>query len=195
MHILTHGADTYTSDSRYQARHDKRSDTWELVITDVQMSDRGVFECQLSSMPVISWAVQLTVVNIWVDILGDDLLYVQTDSSLVLTCIVTNITRPRLAIVWTQNGQQVSPSPYLSIGTVVEDGEGGVTSSLSIKRVQPQSAGLYQCGWSGSEKGHLQLHVLSGDRRQQLQTSMGHKNIKFILSFQVIVFLFGIKTI
>ena len=196
MHILTHGADTYTSDSRYQARHDKSSDTWELVISDIQMSDRGVFECQLSDMPVMSWAVQLTVVNIWVDILGDDLLYVQTDSSLVLTCIVTNITRPRLAIVWTQNGQQVSPSPYLSIGTVVEDGEGGVTSSLSIKRVQPQSAGLYQCGWSGSKiKGYLQLHVLSGDRTEQLQTSMGHKNIKFILSFQVIVFLFGIITI
>ena len=195
MHILTHGADTYTSDSRYQARHDKSSDTWELVITDVQMSDRGVFECQLSSMPVMSWTVQLTVVNIWVDILGDDLLYVQTDSSLVLTCIVTNITRPRLAIVWTQNGQQVSPSPYLSIGTVVEDGEGGVTSSLSIKRVQPKSAGLYQCGVKGTQKGYLQLHVLSGDRTQQLQTSLGHKNIDSIMIIQVIVFLLCIISV
>ena len=103
MHILTHGADTYTSDSRYQARHDKSSDTWELVITDVQMSDRGVFECQLSSMPVISWAVQLTVVNIWVDILGDDLLYVQTDSSLVLTCMPSAYTRqPTQTPTWTQ---------------------------------------------------------------------------------------------
>ena len=190
MHILTHGADTYTSDSRYQAIHDKNSDTWELVITEVQMSDRGVFECQLSDMPVMSWAVQLTVVNIWVDILGDDLLYVQTDSSLVLTCIVTNITRPYYkAIVWTQNGQQVSPS------TEVEDGEGGVTSSLSIKRVQPQSAGLYQCGWEGSKKGHLQLHVLSGHRTQQLQTSLGHKNTSCIMIVQVIVFLFGFITV
>ena len=190
MHILTHGADTYTSDSRYQAIHDKSSDTWELVITDVQMSDRGVFECQLSDMPVMSWAVQLTVVNTWVDILGDDLLYVQTDSSLVLTCIVTNITRPHnKAIVWTQNGQEVSPSPYLSIGTE------GVTSSLSIKRVQPQSAGLYQCGFTGIKKGHLKLHVLSGDRTQQLQTSMGHKNTDCILIFQAIMFLFVIVRI
>ena len=167
------------------------------MITDVQMSDRGVFECQLSSMPVISWAVQLTVVNIWVDILGDDLLYVQTDSSLVLTCIVTNITRPHnKAIVWTQNGQQVSPSPYLSIGTVVEDGEGVVTSSLSIKRVQPQSAGLYQCGWSGSKKGYLQLHVLSADRTQQLQTSLGQKNMDSILILiQLFVFISGIKSV
>jgi hypothetical protein len=152
------------------------------------MSDRGVIECQLSDMPVMSWAVQLTVVNICVDILGDDLLCVQTDSSLVLTCVVINITRPHnKAIVWKLNGEEVSTSLYLSIGTE------GVTSSLSIKRVQPQSAGLYQCGCEGSKKGHLQLHVLSDHRTQQLQTNMGHKNFNFIMILPAIVFIFAIR--
>ena len=91
MHILTAGHYTYISDNRYEARYEENTDTWVLLIRSVQVRDSGLFECQLSSMPVISYFVQLTVLESTVEILGDDDLYVQSGSSHNLTCIIANL--------------------------------------------------------------------------------------------------------
>ncbi|KAH9369481.1 hypothetical protein HPB48_014339 [Haemaphysalis longicornis] len=61
--VLTVGLDTYTADDRFQAVHLERSSDWALQIRYVQLSDQGLYECQVSSDPKISYFVNLTVLG------------------------------------------------------------------------------------------------------------------------------------
>lgn len=63
IHILTVGAYTYTSDQRFQATHDKDTGDWPLQIKWVQKRDKGLYECQVSTQPVMSYFVNLEVVG------------------------------------------------------------------------------------------------------------------------------------
>ncbi|OQR67032.1 kin of IRRE protein 3-like [Tropilaelaps mercedesae] len=63
-HVLTVGMDTFTADDRFQTMHVDSHD-WALQIKYVQMSDAGVYECQVSSDPKISYFVNLTVLVIF----------------------------------------------------------------------------------------------------------------------------------
>ena len=61
-HVLTVGMDTFTADDRFQTMHVDNHD-WALQIKYVQTSDAGVYECQVSSDPKISYFVNLTVLG------------------------------------------------------------------------------------------------------------------------------------
>lgn len=63
IHILTVGSYTYTSDQRFQATHDKENGDWTLQIKWVQKRDKGAYECQVSTQPVMSYFVNLEVVG------------------------------------------------------------------------------------------------------------------------------------
>lgn len=63
IHILTVGAYTYTSDQRFQATHEKDTGDWTLQIKWVQKRDKGAYECQVSTQPVMSYFVNLEVVG------------------------------------------------------------------------------------------------------------------------------------
>ena len=63
LHILSAGRYTYTSDQRYEAKHRQDIDTWALTIKKVRTADMGVFECQVSSQPVMSYFIHLRVVG------------------------------------------------------------------------------------------------------------------------------------
>uniref|UniRef100_A0A182QRL8 Ig-like domain-containing protein n=1 Tax=Anopheles farauti TaxID=69004 RepID=A0A182QRL8_9DIPT len=62
IHILTVGSYTYTSDQRFQATHHKNIDDWTLQIKWAQKRDAGIYECQISTQPVRSFFVTLSVV-------------------------------------------------------------------------------------------------------------------------------------
>ncbi|EAA09950.4 AGAP010542-PA, partial [Anopheles gambiae str. PEST] len=62
IHILTVGSYTYTSDQRFQATHHKDVDDWTLQIKWAQKRDAGIYECQISTQPVRSYFVTLSVV-------------------------------------------------------------------------------------------------------------------------------------
>uniref|UniRef100_A0A182MYB2 HMG box domain-containing protein n=1 Tax=Anopheles dirus TaxID=7168 RepID=A0A182MYB2_9DIPT len=63
IHILTVGSYTYTSDQRFQATHHKNIDDWTLQIKWAQKRDAGIYECQISTQPVRSYFVTLSVVG------------------------------------------------------------------------------------------------------------------------------------
>uniref|UniRef100_A0A182YF63 Ig-like domain-containing protein n=1 Tax=Anopheles stephensi TaxID=30069 RepID=A0A182YF63_ANOST len=63
IHILTVGSYTYTSDQRFQATHHKNIDDWTLQIKWAQKRDAGIYECQISTQPVRSFFVTLSVVG------------------------------------------------------------------------------------------------------------------------------------
>ena len=163
MQIMTHDMDTFIMDTRYQPVYDKTSDTWELRIVRAKPSDSGVYECQLSSLPVLSYPVQLHVVLLQLQILGDEELFVQTDSSLTLTCVVQNLA---VSLVWSHDGQVLSVGTSTSVGTENSTS----TSELWIGRVLVQHAGYYTCGYR-THQDTIRLHVLHGERTHSLHTS------------------------
>ncbi|XP_063218514.1 protein CEPU-1-like [Bacillus rossius redtenbacheri] len=61
LHILTSGALTYTSDSRFAVLHPQGSDSWTLRILGAQARDEGQYECQVNTDPKINFAVFLSV--------------------------------------------------------------------------------------------------------------------------------------
>ena len=69
IHILTAGAYTYTSDLRFQALHKQTSGQnsewteWTLCIKWAQERDQGIYECQISTIPVKSHQFYLNVVG------------------------------------------------------------------------------------------------------------------------------------
>lgn len=63
IHILTVGGYTYTTDQRFQAIHKKDSEEWVLQIKWAQKRDGGMYECQISTQPVRSFFVNLSVVG------------------------------------------------------------------------------------------------------------------------------------
>lgn len=47
LHVLTVGMDTYVNDHRFQAIHLERSNDWALQIRYAQLTDQGLYECQV----------------------------------------------------------------------------------------------------------------------------------------------------
>lgn len=69
IHILTAGAYTYTSDQRFQALHRQNTgqnsewSEWTLCIKWAQERDQGIYECQISTIPVKAHQFHLNVVG------------------------------------------------------------------------------------------------------------------------------------
>ncbi|KYQ51634.1 hypothetical protein ALC60_09282 [Trachymyrmex zeteki] len=69
IHILTAGAYTYTSDQRFQALHRQNTghsnewSEWTLCIKWAQERDQGIYECQISTIPIKSYQFHLNVVE------------------------------------------------------------------------------------------------------------------------------------
>lgn len=63
LHILTVGRYTYTSDQRFTCIHLDDTDDWTLEIKYVQRKDAGIYECQISTEPKMSFSIRLNVVG------------------------------------------------------------------------------------------------------------------------------------
>jgi len=63
-HLLTAGRYTYTSDERFSAIHQVLSEDYLLQILTVKASDAGLYECQISTTPVMSHYVYLEVAEL-----------------------------------------------------------------------------------------------------------------------------------
>ena len=184
MHILTAGHYTYISDNRYEAIYEEHTDTWVLLIRSVQLRDSGLFECQLSSLPVISYFVHLTVLEPSVEILGDDDLYVQSGSSLNLTCVIENLPSDSDVIRWIHEDRVLS---YKSVmggsGVSIWTSKGDLsTSSLIIHRLGTTDGGTYACVPGDLQAATINVHVLKG-KKYTLNGQLYRFLIKFLVKF------------
>ncbi|CAB4058056.1 unnamed protein product [Lepeophtheirus salmonis] len=123
LHILTVGRYTYTADLRYKSIYNHVNDEWTLQIASVQKRDEGRYECQISTQPVRSFFVKLSVLDTIpnhnmlhfgneqtsglytrqdpkANILGDDEVHVSVGSELNLTCVVKSTHEPSAFILW-----------------------------------------------------------------------------------------------
>uniref|UniRef100_A0A182TKS6 Ig-like domain-containing protein n=1 Tax=Anopheles melas TaxID=34690 RepID=A0A182TKS6_9DIPT len=104
LHLLTVGKATYTSDQRYQSVHNPQLDDWSLKVLYPQQRDSGVYECQISTTPPVGYSMTLSVVEPVTSIVGGPDLYIDTGSTVNLTCIVQYLPEPPPLIQWTHNG-------------------------------------------------------------------------------------------
>uniref|UniRef100_A0A182RI96 Ig-like domain-containing protein n=1 Tax=Anopheles funestus TaxID=62324 RepID=A0A182RI96_ANOFN len=63
LHILAINADTFTSDERFQALYNDQTEEWTLKIRRTRRKDTGIYECQISTMPVKSLQLYLIVLD------------------------------------------------------------------------------------------------------------------------------------
>lgn len=172
LHILSAGHYTYVSDARYEAAYMKREDLWELRIKNVEEKDSGLFECQVSSLPVISYFIQLNVLVPHADIEGDPDLYVQAGSSINLTCVVNHLPERR-RIRWKHKDSELSHRSLRGDGFVSILTELGSVSysCLVIRGVGPDDGGSYSCLPGNISPANITVHVLKGEEPSQLYGS------------------------
>ncbi|XP_058462329.1 zwei Ig domain protein zig-8-like [Malaya genurostris] len=63
LHILTVNRYTYTADQRFQSLHTNDTDEWILNIKWTERKDTGIYECQISTLPVKSLPLYLIVLD------------------------------------------------------------------------------------------------------------------------------------
>ncbi|PBC34106.1 Cuticle8.6, isoform B [Apis cerana cerana] len=172
IHILTAGAYTYTSDQRFQALHRQNTgqnsewSEWTLCIKWAQERDQGLYECQISTIPVKSHQFRLNVVIPTATILGGPDLYVGAGSTINLTCAIHFSSEPPAYIFWYYNEHVLSyDSPRGGVSVITEKGGDVTTSWLLIQTAQPSDSGEYSCKPSNANTASIKVHVLNGCRR------------------------------
>ncbi|XP_015439534.1 PREDICTED: cell adhesion molecule 2-like [Dufourea novaeangliae] len=177
IHILTAGAYIYTSDQRFEAIRGKSKgqnsewSEWTLCIKWAQERDQGLYECQISTIPVKTYQFRLNVVVPTATILGGPDLYVGAGSTINLTCAIHFSAEPPAFIFWYYNGKALSyDSPRGGVSVITEKGGDITTSWLLIQTAQPSDSGEYSCKPSNANTASIKVHVLNGERPEAMQT-------------------------
>ncbi|KAJ8923842.1 hypothetical protein NQ315_010424 [Exocentrus adspersus] len=170
IHILTVGSYTYTSDQRFQASHHPETDEWTLQIKWAQKRDAGIYECQISTQPVRSYFVSLTVVVPTAQILGGPDLHVDKGSTINLTCSIKYSPEPPAYIFWYHHDDVISyDSSRGGVSVITEKGD-VTTSFLLIQHADISDSGKYSCSPSNADVASVRVHVLNGERPAAMQT-------------------------
>ncbi|KAH8280101.1 hypothetical protein KR018_007780 [Drosophila ironensis] len=168
IHLLTVGRYTYTSDQRFRAIHQPQTEDWMLQIKYPQHRDSGIYECQVSTTPHMSHYIHLNVVEPSTEIIGAPDLYIESGSTINLTCVILNSPEPPAYIFWNHNNAFPShpqiinyDSPRGGVSVVTNKGD-TTTSFLLIKSAHPSDSGHYQCNPSNAKPKSVTVHVLNG---------------------------------
>ncbi|XP_065079024.1 zwei Ig domain protein zig-8-like [Ochlerotatus camptorhynchus] len=169
IHLLTVGRFTYTSDQRFQSVHNAQTDDWSLQIRYPQKRDTGVYECQISTTPPVGHSMHLIVVEPVTIVVGGPDIYINTGSTVNLTCVVRNSPEPPSTIIWTHNNQEINyDSARGGVSVITEKGE-TTTSYLLIQRAKGPDSGKYVCSPSNANSYFINVHVLNGEHPEPMQ--------------------------
>ncbi|XP_042221618.1 uncharacterized protein LOC121866087, partial [Homarus americanus] len=172
LHLLTVGRFTYTSDDRFRSVHQPGSEDWLLKIHYAQHRDAGAYECQISTTPPMSKVVWLTVVEAVTRVLGGPDLYINSGSTINLTCVVNHSPEPPPYIFWYHESELLSyDSPWGGITVVTEHGPTS-SSRLLIQRATVTDAGRYTCRPANADPHHIMVHIIPNEH----PAAIHHKN-------------------
>uniref|UniRef100_A0A182IUM7 Ig-like domain-containing protein n=1 Tax=Anopheles atroparvus TaxID=41427 RepID=A0A182IUM7_ANOAO len=196
LHLLTVGKATYTSDQRYQSVHNPQLDDWSLKVLYPQQRDSGVYECQISTTPPVGYSMMLSVVEPITTVVGGPDLYIDTGSTVNLTCIVKHLPEPPPVIQWTHNGEEINyDSPRGGVSVITEKGD-ITTSYLLIQRARSSDSGKYTCLPSTANPMTVHVHVLNGEHPAAIQGAKGLRSnniLPFVLPL-LLLLLMGLRT-
>ncbi|XP_050709671.1 zwei Ig domain protein zig-8-like [Eriocheir sinensis] len=174
LHILTVGTYTYTTDQRFEAVHAAASRDWILKLRYAQERDSGLYDCQVSRRPVLTFSVRLDVYAApRASIVGAPDMHVDRGSTINLTCTVSHTPEPPAYIFWYHNGQVVNYESERGGVTVVTERGNTTRGFLLIQDARPRDSGNYTCAPSNTAPSALRVHVLNGESPAAVQTNAG----------------------
>ncbi|KAF4532269.1 hypothetical protein B566_EDAN007241 [Ephemera danica] len=97
------------------------------------------------------------------EILGSADLFINTGSTINLTCLVRFAPEPPPAMHWSHNSHAINfDSPRGGISLVTEKGP-TTSSRLLIQKAIPSDSGVYTCAPSNAEAVNVRVHILNGE--------------------------------
>ncbi|XP_037079093.1 hemicentin-1-like, partial [Pollicipes pollicipes] len=171
LHILTIGRYTYTTDLRFEALHEPGSAFWALAIRGTRRNDSGLYDCQISTKPVLTTTVRFSVIVPETRILGASSVFIQRGSDVNLTCTVSYSPEPPEAVQWWLDNRTVAfSSARGGISVITEKGH-RTTSHLLIQRAGSRDSGRYSCHPSNAQPASVTVHILAGEQPAAMQNS------------------------
>ncbi|XP_050726465.1 uncharacterized protein LOC127003598 [Eriocheir sinensis] len=161
-----------------------------------------MYECQVSTKPLLSFIVSLQVVDAptpttpfpslrdaegvaeptprperrvpSATILSGPEIHVHRGSLINLTCVVEHTTERPLFVVWYHYNKVID---YEALGDVVVVTHSGhrTVSQLLVEKAEQSDSGKYTCKPSNGEDAYAMLHVLDGEHPGALQTNGGRR--------------------
>ncbi|XP_045104491.1 contactin-5-like [Portunus trituberculatus] len=177
LHVLTTNTFTYTTESRFNAVHVNNSPYWVLSVTQAELNDSGVYECQVAAQPKIYKQFQLDVVVPKATILGSRAVFMKAGSDLNVTCRITGATEQAAPVTW----YHTNPTTRSSNNVVQElnsGNRGGVqlvtdrragTSWLLVTQATWRDAGNYTCAPDHATPASVVVHVLDEESPAAMQ--------------------------
>lgn len=188
INLLTVGRYTYSADERFVPIHNQDTGDWTLQIRYAQKKDSGAYECQVSTTPPMGIIMYLQVVKPNTTVLGGPDLYINTGSTVNLTCIIHQSPEPPQSIQWTHNNQEINyDSPRGGVSVITEKGE-TTTSYLLIQRARKSDSGRYSCIPSNANTFTVNVHILNGEYPAAMQHN-GRKSLDTIFSMWLILII------
>ncbi|XP_076354755.1 zwei Ig domain protein zig-8-like [Tachypleus tridentatus] len=169
LHLLTVGTETYINEDRFSSAHIEGSQDWPLMIKYPQTTDAGIYECQVSSDPKITFLVQLNIVVPKAEILGPHPMYVKIGSSINLTCVISESPEPPMFVFWYHNKRMVNYDKEGGEISLQKASDDSAISTLYIKNAQPTDSGNYTCGPSNAEATSISVFFLDGENPAAIQ--------------------------
>ncbi|CAL1269468.1 unnamed protein product [Larinioides sclopetarius] len=189
FHLLTVGLYTYTSDTRFQTIYNEYATDWTLQIRYPQLSDEGLYECQVSSDPPISHYVFLKVIVPKTKILGSGNFYVSVGSEINLTCVITDCPEPPAYVFWYHDSRMINFDPGRINIALQKAGNNTAISRLRIKNAEASDTGNYSCSPSNADVASIFVHVLKGEKHAAVQNDAAStsSSSRFVSSFNTMV--------
>ncbi|XP_042880051.1 lachesin-like [Penaeus japonicus] len=168
--LLTVGQVLYAAETRYSAAPSRHTNAWELWVKDVQLSDAGQYECQLTTYPPVTFFFTLKVLQAEAVINGPREVHIEEGSKLALECHVRSAVSPPVYIFWYHNSTMVNYGRQHTL----QVNHRNYTSSLVVGKVRLSDAGIYSCEPHLATPANVSVHVVKGNNPAAMQH--GHAN-------------------
>lgn len=166
---LTSGTQTIVADDRMHVGHVQARNQWDLMIKNVQLTDEGIYECQVASTDrSFRRLVVLTVLDLKdavpdIKIIGPQ--YIEWDESFVLQCNATGEDHAPDEMDWFKDGHKINSDKRkrIKIAKQYSISSRSFSSTLQIDRASMDDSGIYVCRSSNNQITSIKLHVLNAE--------------------------------
>ncbi|XP_042226496.1 uncharacterized protein LOC121869309 isoform X2 [Homarus americanus] len=184
LHILSVGKYKYSTDDRVTVSREEERQEWVLTIEKVTEEDAGMYECQVSAKPVLSFIVSLEVVVPRAEVVHGPEIFVHRGSLINLTCVVTHGTQRPVYVYWYHHNKVLDYEGRGGV-TVITKASTNTISHLLMRDARPEDSGVYSCRPSNGEDASATLHVLNGEHQAAMQSDASPRMFTsaFVITF------------
>lgn len=172
---LTIGTEPFFNDDRITVRHEPRDGSWDLVIRHAQVTDSGMYECQVASQRRhLRHHVLLTVTDRKVpttvrprpDIRISGSPYVERSERIYLSCNATGLEQAPQGLDWFLNGNKLNNKhdPRVTIRKHMSITSRTIVSTLTISDADLRDSGTYVCRTSNLQIQDIRVNVLNAGK-------------------------------